>query len=518
MRRILILALFFLVFHDELFAQEFEPVRIELPATLESAAYHTSLMGRDGLLVFYESNELGDDGRRKWYFSLCDTSLNENWLRYLGLTNGLSYIDQRISENRVVMLFSDIQTKRSQDIRYEVVTYHIQNQKFSLLGGTFPPKAEVSGMSLLEDKLLIGLNLDNYQADILLFDLTVGGLSSLDTGLKGQLLVNETGVLAGEKNFIVAIKQFEDKRFKGDRFLVFDTFGMLRDTLQLPAIFPQYLGEMEFVNNQNNQIIIVGTYARETDGAPNLKAATREEEREAAGLFYLRFGTAGFETANFYDFADFPNIYHSLATEDLMRIRQQESRNKDKNKVQYIAFQFYKPKLIQTNGMLLFSAEAYRPQYRVESRIDYDFYGRPIPYTYTVFEGYQFFTSLLVSFDDGGTLKWSNDFKIRDLVSFRLDNHVLVYPEKSEIVSTMLQDGSLFTQICDFDGQVTGTLEKQAVALRFANDRLLDEGFAKIQFWYNNHFLLSGNQKIANNRLPKQNPRSVYFLQKVAFE
>ncbi len=501
-----------------LFAQEYEPVRIELPVALESDSYHTILLAKDGLLLFYESNEVGDDGKRKWYFSLVDTALNETWLRYLGLTNGLSFVEERVSGHQVAMIFMEMQTKRNQEIAYEIVTYNVLTEKFSLLGGTFPSKATIADISLMDDKLLMGLNLDDYQADILLFDLSVGGLTSLETGLDGQLLINEMGILSATRSFIVAIKQFDNKRFKGDRFFIFDTNGALRDTLQLPAIFPQYLGRMEFANGRNGSTIVVGTFDREKNGTPNLKEASREEDREAAGLFYLRFGANGFETANYYDFGDFPNIYNALAAEDLMRIRQQQIRSKDKKQTQYISFQFLKPKLIATDSLLLFTAEAYRPQYRVESRIDYDFYGRPIPYTYTVFEGYQFFTSLLVGFNDEGALRWSSDFEIRDLLSFRLEPHVTVYAKNNEIVSAMLQGNSLVSQIIDFNGEITGTPEKQPLALRFANDRLLDANGSVIRFWYGTNFLLSGNQKIANNRLPRQNPRSVFFLQKVAFE
>lgn len=513
-----LILLFLVLSFDCLFAQEYEPVRIELPVALESDSYHTVMLEESGLLLFYESNELGDDGSRKWYFSLVDTALNERWMRYLGLTNGLSFVDQRVSGDQVALVFMDMQPKRNQEIAYEIVTYHVHTEKFSLLGGTFPSKATIADIALMDQKLLMGLNLDDYQADILLFDLSVGGLTSLETGLEGQLLINEMGVLPATKSFIVAIKQFDNKRFKGDRFFIFDTNGALRDTLQLPAIFPQYLGRMEFANAHNGSTLVVGTFDREKNGTPNLKDASRDEEREAAGLFYLRFGPNGFEKANYYDFSDFPNIYNALAAEDLMRIRQQQARSKDKDKTQYISFQFLKPELIITDSLLLFTAEAYRPQYRVESRIDYDFYGRPIPYTYTVFEGYQFFTSLLAGFNEEGVLQWSSDFEIRDLLSFNLKHHVTVYARNEEIVSVMLQGNSLVSQIVNLSGTLIGTPEKQPLALRFANDRLLDANGSSIRFWYGANFLLSGNQKIANNRLPKQNPRSVFFLQKVAFE
>src|SRR5690606_1316430 len=149
-----------------------------------------------------------------------------------------------------------------------------------------------------------------------------------------------------------------------------------------------------------------------------LKDAQETTAREAAGLFYLQLKPNGQSNIQYHPFASLPNIDNALASEDLMRYRQQQSRGKVNIEETDIAFQFYEPQLIKQDSLLLFSAEAFRPRYRVESRIDYDFYGRPIPYTYTIFEGYQFFNTLLVSFNNEGGVNWLNTFQIRDLTSY----------------------------------------------------------------------------------------------------
>ena len=43
--------------------------------------------------------------------------------------------------------------------------------------------------------------------------------------------------------------------------------------------------------------------------------------------------------------------------------------------------------------------EAFYPEFRTVSDISYDYWGRPVTQTYTVFDGYRFFNSILAAFN-----------------------------------------------------------------------------------------------------------------------
>lgn len=497
-------------------AQEIEPIRLELPVQLESSSYRYELLGEQGLLLFYESNELDSIGKRKWYFSLIDTNLTEKWMRFLLLEDGMKVQKVVSTEERVAIVLMNSITKKQEANSYEIVSYNIVNSKFGLLGGTFPAQSEIADAELAGDKLLIGLNLKDYLADFLLFDLKSGELTTLDASLDNQLLIREIGASAAQGIFVAAVKQFENKRYKADIFLVFDTQGNLRRQYQPNEEQSHFLASIGFAFLEDD-IIALGAFERESKRAAALKDVSGNPEREAIGVFYLRLKADGSMLSQFYRFNQIPNIDKVLAREDLLRLRQLQSRGKAIQQTE-ISFQFLKPEILNHADQLIFAAEAFQPQYRVESRIDYDFYGRPIPYTYTIFEGYNFFNTLIVSFDKTGNINWVNGFRMEDLLTFQLENHVRISKSGNELLTALFHKGSLQSKLFHADGRAASELEKLKVDMKFPNDRLLDEHFGRIYPWYDSYYLLAGNQKISNNRLRIENPRSAFFLQKIVFE
>ncbi|MCK9451920.1 MAG: hypothetical protein M0Q90_09540 [Bacteroidales bacterium] len=506
----------FIVCVSTLSAQEIEPIRLELPVQLESSSYRYELLGEQGLLLFYESNELDSIGKRKWYFSLIDTNLTEKWIRFLLLEDGMKVQKVASTNERVAIILTNSISKKQDAISYEIVSYNITNSKFGLLGGTFPAQAEIADAELAGDKLMIGLNLKDYLADFLLFDLKTGALTTLDASLDGQLLIREIGASEAQGVFVAAVKQFENKRYKADVFLAFDSRGNLRRQYKPDGDQSHFLAAIGFAF-VDNDIIALGSFERESKRAATLKDVDGNPEREAIGVFYLRLKADGVMQSQFYRFNQIPNIDKILAREDLLRLRQLQSRGKITEQTE-ISFQFFKPEILNLTDQLVFAAEAFQPQYRIESRIDYDFYGRPIPYTYTIFEGYNFFNTLIVSFDKSGNINWINGFRMENLLTFQLENHVAISKSGNELLSALFHNGSLQSKLFHVDGKAASELEKLKVDLRFPNDRLLEEHFGRIYPWYDAYYLVAGNQKISNNRLRITNPRSVFFLQKLVFE
>ncbi|MDP3446253.1 MAG: hypothetical protein Q8T08_25630, partial [Ignavibacteria bacterium] len=138
--------------------------------------------------------------------------------------------------------------------------------------------------------------------------------------------------------------------------------------------------------------------------------------------------------------------------------------------------------------------------------------------TYRVFEGYQSFSALITSFDEDGALLWSNDFEMRDVLSPQLRDNVTIRPDSTGIVAAMLQDGILSSKIIGQNGNQLGQTEQTKIENLFTNDRLQEENFSNISWWYDQYYIATGYQRIANNRLRTNNPRSVFYIQKLVFE
>jgi hypothetical protein len=485
---------------------------------MDVPTYHTESLGKEGLLLFYESNEINEIQKRNWFFSLLDTSLTEKWVQIVPLTDGMSFHTSERNANGVVLLFTANSKSKSQSVNYEVITYNNKLEQFNLIGGIIPDKATITGFAALDRSALMAINLPKSKSDFLFFDLQNGSVVSIQNSIGGDVLVNDLASIKSGSIFVAAISQEVDKGPMNNYFVVFDHRGTIIRTFLHEDLQHRSLHSFAFEREQTSgDIIVIGSFSYDVNKKDKPKQK-EEDEDEAAGLFYLRFSEHQAEQANFIDFKDFKNIYKALAAEDLMQIRQKQSRsNNEKADTPAIAFRLFNPNLITIEDKLVYSAEAYRPQYRLESRTEYDFYGRPIPYTYSVFEGYNFFTTILGVFNQQGELSWSYNFEIPEIISFQLQAHTLIQPDSSDLVFCVLKDGLLNSSVIGMDGNEIGSMEQTKVASDFANDRLLEEDFTSVIHWYENNYIGMGYQKIANNKLVDNNPRTVFYLNKLSF-
>lgn len=499
-------------------AQVFEPIRIELSAHLDAPTYHLENLGEDGAMVFYESNEIDENLKRRWYFSMLDTTLTEQWVQIVPVSDGMSVHTSTAANGSVVILFTNESNRnKSQGTNYEILTYKNKLKKFNLLGGTVPEKAEISGFCANESTAFMTINLQKSAPDLLIFNLEKGGLHPLEHNLEGDISVKQTGIIRQGMFFTSALEQITEKKKITYHFIITDRLGnQLRHIIwndlqnrRLHAIAFDY-------DSLTDGFIINGSY-----GFDKAKKESRrqeiEEEEEAEGLFYLKFPANGSSIDNFVPFSEFKNISTALTSEELMLFRQQQARSETENLKPDIGFRLFHPVIISFEGLNLYTAEAFRPKYRLETRVEYDIYGRPIPYTYSIFEGYHFYTTILAAFDSTGKLAWSENFKIPETVSLFLQAHTLAHPDSAGLLVCLTKNGLIHSSVYDKYGIETGGLEQSKLVSDFANDRLLEEAFTNISYWYDDVFLASGTQKIANNKLKDNNPRIVYYINKIAY-
>jgi hypothetical protein len=514
--KFLLVFLLFLSFISK--AQVMEPVRLELPAQIDVPAYNYEVLSEKGLLIFYESTELDEEGKRKWYFSLLDTNLREVWMQYVPLTDGLAHHSVSKSSGQMIFLFVTPEAKKVSQPVYEMLLLNLETNSFHLMGGSIPEKASVKGMSMIGNYVLLAINLQRYESDLLIYNTDNNSLKSIKHGIEGQSVIQFVAGDVENSRFLLALKRFENNRFAADVFMLISETGELIRTWNYKDN-TNYLHAMTLLADSSDQMIVAGSFDNEIRRSSVKDAANAPElTNEAKGVFFLRFQGDEAPVGSFHSFESFTNIYKVLSTEDLIKIRQRMARSRDVGQDMGITFQFFEPKLIRHQDQFIYSAEAFKPQYRLETRMDYDFYGLLVPFSYSVFEGYNFFSTLVVSFGAEGQLNWSSDFEIRNVLVQRLRRNVSIIPDQTGIVMALMQSGVLTSKIIANDGRQLGQVEQTKVESTFTNDRLLEERFSHINHWYNENYIVSGYQRLSNNRLRTNNPRNVFYLQKLIFD
>ncbi len=500
-------------------SQVFEPIRIELDGRIDAEVYHLEPLGTLGALLFYESNEIDENLKRRWYFSMLDTTLTEKWVKIVPVSDGMSCLKSTASNDRVVMFFSNADRRqRSQAIQYEILTYYIATDKFNLIGGEIPEKAEIAGFSTLGSSALLTLNLPKEKADLLRFDLTKGTLQSFDDWPEGETKIFPPESLINGPLYITTMEEKPDKKQTKYHFLVFGSNGILHSRWQYTDVLQRSLFSFAYAfDDETQSVIVAGCYGTDKPKRDNRRQRIDIEE-ESEGLFYLSFSQSGLQRSHFVPFNEFKNIYSALATEDLMYYRQKQARTEVEASKPDIGFNLFNAKLRSFGKDKVFTAEAFRPKYRLETRMEYDIYGRPVPMTYSVFEGYNFYTSIFAAFDDQGGLHWSGNMEIPETVSFSLKPNVFYFTDSTDMTVCLVKNGLIQSTVVDQYGQESGGLEQVKIVSDFSNDKLIDEAFPSILYWYDDFFLVCGVQTIANNMLRDNNPRTVFFINKIQYK
>jgi hypothetical protein len=176
----------------------------------------------------------------------------------------------------------------------------------------------------------------------------------------------------------------------------------------------------------------------------------------------------------------------------------------------------YEPKITQLKDQYVFSVEVYKPFYRSETRMDYDFYGRPVPYTYQIFDGYNFYDVILAGISKTGDLIWNNDFVIRNMKTYTLSRNSIVFPDGDFVSMAYINDGKIISQT--IEGPVDIGYGETLIETKFDKDRVSGDEHNNIVHWYEDFYLIYGYQKVNNRSLGDQGIRTVFYANKVAFQ
>lgn len=497
-------------------SQVVEPVRIELPAKIDQPAYYVEAVGESGLLVYYESTET-EKGRRRWYFSLLDTNMREKWLQYVLLTDGVVFLDSHTDHSQVVLFLGQNEGKRQSQNVYELIRIDLNTGVIVRFTGLLPDRADLSRMAAIGQDVLLGLNLPGYKADLLRFNMADGSMQSLSVSDGGQAWIQEIKANPKGPTFFIALRKFERNRLIEDHFVEIDRQGteLKKWTFKDEDHF---LLSVSMIPEADG-LVVCGTFDSDRRRISAREITNMNQAGEAKGYYFLRFHMDEPYNASFWRFDNFTSLVRNLPPDMVLRnTRSRNYRYRTTEPDLRITLQFFAGRILKSGNKYIFTAEAFRPLYRLETRMDYDFYGRLVPYTYSIFEGYQVFAGLSAAFNEVGNLDWSTSLELRQATLPAVRSMVSVSEDSGTFVMASLQQSVLTSKITSFDGQQLGQPEQTRIEPVFAADRVLEERYGSIMRWYGKYYIASGYQRISNNMLRGNNPRSVFFLQKLALE
>ena len=501
-------------------AQQVEPVRYEVNRwDKEQGCHFQTLTDTEGILV-YETDKTDKKKLRLWNFARLDSSLYETRSDLIPLPDKLRFIDADSDGRQATFLFANDGNKKAADtLDFLVVSFNRAEKTYQTFWDKWPEKSVPLSVKVVDGTMMMALNNKNGNGVLCFYDLASNAFRAA-TPSSGSFVLFQTEAFPTEHCFVVAAKEYENKHFVATSFLVYSSDGSLQGKYRYDNIPNAALGRMVFRFDSDHHLIVIGTLERETGRKVNLEGVTENFDKESVGVVWMRF-VGGTPESRVYLFKDMPEIEHALTASDRVRLREEKlklSKNQNASKAE-VAFQFLPPRLTDFGELTVFAVEAFMPYYHTETRMSYGYYGYygGYPYTYTIFDGYDFFSEVLLAFDHEGNLKWQQSVKFDNELTYNLFPHASEGVCYDELIVASPYHNHLRYTAFDKDAQVLMNLQSEKLAPIHGGDYVEDEYFAKMSKWYGNCFLIYGSQIIQNSTQP-QAKRSVFYLQKVQYD
>lgn len=501
-------------------AQQVEPARYEVDRWSKDQGCHFESFGAKGGIMVSQTDRTDEHKSQLWNFALLDSSLYEMRSDLIPLSSRMSFVGSASDDDFAVFLFTNDKLKKTDTISFCAICFNRKDLTYKSFGEMLPEKTVIRSVGVVDGNMMMAVNDKTGNGTLLFFDLNSNSCRSVNPSSANSFILFQTASFQKQHCFVVAVREYENKRFVATSFLVYSPSGALLQKHRYENGENAGLGRMCFDFDENQRLVVIGTLERESNRKVDLEGVTENFDKISVGVVWVRFDGAAQTKA--YLFKNMPEIELALTASDRVRVREEriklgKSREKDKKE---IAFQFLTPRLTHFNGLSVFSAEAFVPEYHTETRMSYGygygFYGSH-PYTYTVFDGYDFISEILLAFDKDGNLKWQTSVKFDNDLTYDLTKHCGEAVCHDELVVASSYENALRYVVFDADGQPLLNQQSVDIELLHGADYVEDEYFAQIGPWFGSRFLVFGCQIIQNGVLPKPH-RTVFFLQKVQYE
>ena len=494
----------------------------------ETARYEAIRWGKDqgcrfvsfqeaGGMMVTETDQTDEDKNRLWNFITLDSSLYELRSDLIPLPGKMRLFDGQSDSRWATFLFLNDKHSRSDSIPFTVVTYDRQEHRFNTFSDQLPEKSVPQSMALLDGTLMLTVNNKAGNGFLLQCDLYNHQFRTIKPNFSDDYVLFQLSADEREGVFVLAAREYVEKRYKATTFLVYSKTGGVVQRHRFENGENAAVGRMCFSFDAAHQLTVIATLERESNKKVDVEGVTEDFNKTAVGVIWIKFASEGMQHKT-YLFKNIPDIDKALTASDRLRVQEEllKMRRGKKKEQGEIAFQFLTPRLVQFNGLSVFVAEAFQPVFHTETRMDYGFYGA-YPRYYTVFDGYDFFSEILLAFDEEGTIQWHTSLRFENDLTDELLPHAAEAVSHDELVVVSPSHHALRYAVFDSDG--APLLDQQSFKMDFlyGADTFEDEYKAAVTPWFGDRFLVYGCQILQNGilRTPR---RTVFYVQKVKYE
>lgn len=494
------------------YGQSNRPVRMEIPVKDDTEIYKVVLCDENGLMIIYLSSENDVDGNMIWIAALLDKELKEAWRMTIPLPKGFSMQEALYSKDHLILFYNS--KKGEPENNFRVADIDVKGGVYSMLAYTIPEKSEISYFSIGNAFALAGINTRNDESIILAYRFSNKQFSIINPGVPGKVVIVSMNI-DKSSGIISSVIRTSGGARKRNYFLVkTDVNGNILTNLQLSKFDDNRMINTAFSYRVDAHTdLIIGSYGK--------SSRTRNIEGEetigvaSTGFFSILLEDNQEKNANFYEFTDFENFFRYLRRPSDLNSRRSMNRL-EKGKDYSSDHDLLTHEVFKWKDQFVFMAEAYYPEYRTVTTMVYDYYGRPYPSTYSIFEGFRYVTTFVAGFDHAGNLLWNNDLELRNILSQNLKRRVTAWEDPEGLVLAYANEGKIVSKLINGSATVEA-ISQSDVEPMSPRDRVSSDANSIIEPWYNQYFVIYGYQNIRNSYVSTRGNKNVFYISKVAY-
>lgn len=489
-------------------------LRVEIDARSDEAKYNLIPCEKKGTMLFYKTTiEEGD--YKFWICILYNTMLQETWKQDIPLFDNMEYADHVLVGNNLYCMYHDPEKKKSEEFNIQMVKIDLNNGSYELFSGLLPETSQFVDFRIMGDLVIIGLNIDNDHAGVYTFNTSSRDITTqleiLDHRARFESLYLDDS--NGTCNAIFNV--YESKNAYYLLIHEFDATGKEVQTLRINPGSAKKFNTGKIATVSGNIKLVFGTY-----GVLRTPSVDAKDYfiKESAGFYVANITDPDNMTLRHENFLDLENMTGYLKSREY-QLAKKKAEKKDEGDVDKysVTYDMLLHDIIERDSMFFFVGEAFYEHYHTVTNTYYDYYGRAVPVSYSVFDGYRYFNAFISCYDYQGNKKWDNGMEIFNILSFDLKKRVNVYFTGDETVLAYNREGKISSKIIEGPKTIDG-VEHYPVETTYHNDKVIEDTRSSMEYWYDNYFIAYGFQTIRNNSLIEKNKRTVFYINKVAFQ
>ena len=484
------------------FAQIVQPERIEIVVDDNSNDFVVVSADEQGLVLFRDTDERAERGKKLWEFIYYDTSLKEQWKRTYALDYALSLRGYDYDRGQLCVLF---QNGPYLDKPLEMMNLAVTSGDTSFHAVRRIVPVNLEFFEIVGQTVVLGGNV-NYRPVVVHYDMFNRKVRVLPDIYREDGEIIDIIPNPKDNTFDVLIAETTPQKVKTVTIKAYDQYSNLLQSTPLKPKDRSNLLDAQVTGFDGEKQFLAGTYGP-------------KRSRYSRGIFVASLQPDGTQQIRYYHYADLENFFGYMRERREERVKRRIAKKKREGKKIRLNYRMVVHELISDDDKYIMLGEAYYPKYNSYYYNGYSGYVPSSRYNDLYFDGYRYTHAVAVCFDRKGELLWDHAFKLDNAKSMELKQLVHVSTKDDQVVLMYSYEGEIKSKVISDNGAVQDDVTSP-IKLAHETDEIKkrDQDIVGITKWYGDYFYVHGVQDIKDMaHAGAGTSRKVFFINKVAY-